>query len=1160
MGQKKDYSILKLSLWMALAAAPMGIGLLAPKAIVAQSDTPLETVAQSTENTGAAIVRIDGSPNMTQINTLLEQRYRGQFPDANLELGTSGTDAALDALRAGQIDLAAIGRSLTPQETVRGLVEVPLYREKIAIVVGENNPFAESLTSGQFAQIFRGEITDWSEVGGKPGRIRVIDRPEDSDLRQAFRNYPVFQEATFVSGATATSLESDDTDEMVRQLGKDGIGYAIFSQVKDRSDVQIVAMHKTLPDDARYPFSEPFSYVHKADPSPETRAFVEFVSNPVEQEALTTAIASGVAVAPSATLTPETAEGETPAADAEGEPQAETAEGETLAADAEAESQAESPEGETPAADAEAESQAETAEGETPAADAEAESQAETAEGETPEVAAGTTPDADSEDNASADNPEETSEDAAAATNPETAPPETGAIATNAIASEDGETAPAATDADDSSKGRSKPFWLLLLPLGLAAGALWWMMKDSKEAAQGSDFPPTGTVPPDDASIGGTDVNDAAAPMTTDAENVSTSDAASNLTSSVGAGLAAAAAGAALSDEDDRPETSAEDPTEDETPTAAVAPTSTDGIIEDYTPSDTNGNGATNGLAGMGAALAGGAAGIGAALSDAGDRLGSTVDAARDALSGSEGTSDTPTVEETADASGTMTTDTEEEESDSGLSLKGAALAGGAALAAGAAAVGSKIFSDREPAEVTDDTDDTLTLETPEGDMPTVEDGLNLPSDPMTTEIEDDTIPEAEVLETPLIDDETLAPETTEEEDPAVDDGSGLASAMAAGGAALAAGAAAVGSKIFSDREPAEVTDDTDDTLTLETPEGDMPTVEDGLNLPSDPMTTEIEDDTIPEAEVLETPLIDDETLAPETTEEEDPAVDDGSGLASAMAAGGAALAAGVAAMGTKVFGNGEDAEDASEDTQAPVSGGSNTVFPGEIFVNLADFDTGIRQLLPGYEEMLDAIVLGVPTDCRRILDLGTGTGALSLKLLERCPNAQIVGVDYSPRMLRFAQAKIDAAGYDDRWTGVEADFGELAKGATVPEVEEKFDACVSSFAIHHLEDEMKQQLYQWVAQHLVEGGYFWNADPMLAESPALAEKYKALREESARQNGIDLEAVRAKMGQSILQGYSGPDRLATLTRHLEMMTEAGLTSFSVPWKFYGFAVFGGRA
>ena len=847
----------------------------------------------------------------------------------------------------------------------------------------------------------------------------------------------MFQEATFVSGATATSLESDDTDEMVRQLGKDGIGYAIFSQVKDRSDVQIVAMHKTLPDDARYPFSEPFSYVHKADPSPETRAFVEFVSNPVEQEALATAIASGVAVAPSATLTPETAEGETPAADAEGEPQAETAQDQT------------------PAADAEEESQAQTPEGETPAADAEGEPQAETPEGETPEVATGTTPDADSEYNASADNPEETSEDAAAATNPETAPPETGAIATNAIASEEGETAAAATDADDSSKGRSKPFWLLLLPLGLAAGALWWMMKDSKEAAQGSDFPPTGTVPPDDGSIDGTDVNDAAAPMTADAENVSTSNAGSNLTSAMGAGLAAAAAGAALSDEDDRPETSAEDPTEDETPTAAVVPTSTDGIIEDYTPSDTNGNGATNGLAGMGAALAGGAAGIGAALSDAGDRLGSTVDAARDALSGSEGTSDTPTEEETADASGTMTTDTEEEESDSGLSLKGAALAGGAALAAGAAAVGSKIFGDREPTEVTDDTDDTLTLETPEGDMPTVEDGLNLPSDP------------------------TIA---------------------------------------------------------------------------------EIEDNTIPEAEVLETPLIDDETLAPETTEEEDPAVDDGSGLASAMAAGGAALAAGVAAMGTKVFGDGEDAEDASEDTPAPVSGGSNTVFPGEIFVNLADFDTGIRQLLPGYEEMLDAIVLGVPTDCRRILDLGTGTGALSLKLLERCPNAQIVGVDYSPRMLRFAQAKIDAAGYDDRWTGVEADFGELAKGATVPEVEEKFDACVSSFAIHHLEDEMKQQLYHWVVQHLVEGGYFWNADPMLAESPALAEKYKALREESARQNGIDLEAVRAKMGQSILQGYSGPDRLATLTRHLEMMTEAGLTSFSVPWKFYGFSVFGGRA
>jgi len=106
-------------------------------------------------------------------------------------------------------------------------------------------------------------------------------------------------------------------------------------------------------------------------------------------------------------------------------------------------------------------------------------------------------------------------------------------------------------------------------------------------------------------------------------------------------------------------------------------------------------------------------------------------------------------------------------------------------------------------------------------------------------------------------------------------------------------------------------------------------------------------------------------------------------------------------------------------------------IFPGEVFANTADFDTGIRQLLPKYDEMIDAIARCIPTDAQRILDLGCGTGELSLKLLDRCPSAHLVAVDYSPRMLQFTLGKIQAAGYTDRWTGIEADFGEWANSAT---------------------------------------------------------------------------------------------------------------------------------
>lgn len=233
-------------------------------------------------------------------------------------------------------------------------------------------------------------------------------------------------------------------------------------------------------------------------------------------------------------------------------------------------------------------------------------------------------------------------------------------------------------------------------------------------------------------------------------------------------------------------------------------------------------------------------------------------------------------------------------------------------------------------------------------------------------------------------------------------------------------------------------------------------------------------------------------------------------------------------------------------------------LFPGEVFANTADFDSGMRQLLPRYEEMLSAIAQCLPTTISRILELGCGTGELSLKILNRCPDAQLVAVDYSPRMLQFAKGKIEAAGYAQRWTGIEADFGDWANNPDKFGIGTGFDACVSSLAIHHLTDEMKLRLCQRIRASLTPNGWFWNADPVLPESPALAEIYQAAREEWVAQQGTTLAEIRARMGTSNTQGYSSQDQLATLAAQLQMLIAAGFHLVAVPWKYYGLAVFGG--
>ncbi|MBC1220019.1 class I SAM-dependent methyltransferase [Nostoc sp. UCD121] len=233
-------------------------------------------------------------------------------------------------------------------------------------------------------------------------------------------------------------------------------------------------------------------------------------------------------------------------------------------------------------------------------------------------------------------------------------------------------------------------------------------------------------------------------------------------------------------------------------------------------------------------------------------------------------------------------------------------------------------------------------------------------------------------------------------------------------------------------------------------------------------------------------------------------------------------------------------------------------LFPGEVFASTADFDIGIRQLIPRYDEMLEVITRCLPSTSLRILELGCGTGELSLKILKRFPNAQLIALDYSPRMLKFAQDKITASGYQKRWVGTQADFGDWANNPEKLDIGSEFNACVSSLAIHHLQDEMKLKLFSRIAASLTQDGCFWNGDPILPESSALAEVYQAAREEWSVEQGTNLTEVRAKLGTSSTQGYSSQDQLASLDAHLQMLSKGGFKTVAVPWKYYGLAVLGG--
>ncbi|MGF1491542.1 MAG: DUF4912 domain-containing protein [Microcoleaceae cyanobacterium] len=254
-----------------------------------------------------AEVRVDGTSSMAVLNQALKQQFTEQYPDAKVELNSGNSDEALADLINGEIDIAAIGRRLTEDEKAKGLAEVPIERGKIAIIIGSDNPYEGNISFEEFARIFRGEITDWSEVGGEPGPIRFVDRPEFSDTRRALSTYEVFEVAPFEAGLTSTPVTDDETEAVIDELGADGISYAIADQVLDQENgVRIVSMHQTLPDDPRYPYSQPRNYVYQADgDNPAAQAFLGVASSDEGR-----ALAAAVTAATLATQVEEAAEAE----------------------------------------------------------------------------------------------------------------------------------------------------------------------------------------------------------------------------------------------------------------------------------------------------------------------------------------------------------------------------------------------------------------------------------------------------------------------------------------------------------------------------------------------------------------------------------------------------------------------------------------------------------------------------------------------------------------------------------------------------------------------------------------------------------------------------------------------------------------------------------
>ena len=127
---------------------------------------------------------------------------------------------------------------------------------------------------------------------------------------------------------------------------------------------------------------------------------------------------------------------------------------------------------------------------------------------------------------------------------------------------------------------------------------------------------------------------------------------------------------------------------------------------------------------------------------------------------------------------------------------------------------------------------------------------------------------------------------------------------------------------------------------------------------------------------------------------------------------------------------------------------------------------TMMREAVPGYDRLEDETLTATGVGAKSVLELGTGTGETARRVLNRHPDAQLIGIDASPGMVNVARASLPA----DR---VKLVVGRLED----PLPEGSFDLVVSALAVHHLEGTDKADLFRRIASRLDPAGRFVLAD-----------------------------------------------------------------------------------
>ena len=172
-------------------------------------------------------VSTDGSTSMETVIEFLKEGFTEENKDVKVTYNPTGSSAGIQAVSEGRCDIGLASRDLKDDEKAE-LTGTVVAIDGIAIIVNKENG-VKNLTLEQIAKIYKGEITNWKDVGGADAQIACIGREAGSGTRDGFESITETQDAC------KYSQELTSTADVIQTVANNpnAIGYASLASVKD---------------------------------------------------------------------------------------------------------------------------------------------------------------------------------------------------------------------------------------------------------------------------------------------------------------------------------------------------------------------------------------------------------------------------------------------------------------------------------------------------------------------------------------------------------------------------------------------------------------------------------------------------------------------------------------------------------------------------------------------------------------------------------------------------------------------------------------------------------------------------------------------------------------------------------------------------------------